>query len=150
MKAAEARTQAKINAPIIAKRKLDFEAQEAARKKAIEHAKRKAWRVKFEEHVRHDIENAVKVGETECLSAIYSTFEYPWHTYSDFKQYETFFEYKEDVKLVQRKLKKDGYTTELERNSYEVDDRAAYLNSGGECGSEETYWTADIVLKVSW
>lgn len=150
MKAAEASVLANKNAPVVAKRRQDFEAKEAATKKAIRHAERKAWRDKFEEIVRGNITSAVNNGKTESMTGISNTLKYPFHTFSDFKQYETFFEYKEDVKLVIRHLKRDGYEAVLYMHSYEVDDRAAYMNSGGECGSETVYWDSDIVLKVNW
>ena len=54
------------------------------------------------------------------------------------------------LRTLLRELAADGYKTAVEGVSTEHDDSAAYLNSGGECGSEEPYWTQDTVLKVAW
>ena len=142
MKAAEARRIAEKQAPIVKREQRDFEARQAAEKKAKEHAKRKKWREEFEASVRQSIEYAVKYGKTETSVAI--------DNYSSLDAYEELFEFKDDMKLVIQHLKRDGYTVVLTTHSYEVDDTAAYMNSGGECGSSEPYWTTDVVLKVSW
>ncbi len=54
------------------------------------------------------------------------------------------------VKVVLAKLKRDSYKCEISGESTEHDDSAAYMNSGGECGSETPYYTRDTVLKISW
>jgi hypothetical protein len=148
MKAADARKLAEKNAPIVAKQQREFKARQAAQKKAKERAERKVWRETFERDVRANIRYAVEDGETEILKPIYVGDSRT--TYSSFKVYEQLFEYKSDMKLVIRHLKKDGYEAKLGTHSYKVDDRVAYINSGGECGSERVYWTTDVVLKVSW
>lgn len=54
------------------------------------------------------------------------------------------------VKLVLAKLRRDGYTCVITGDSVEHDESAAYMNSGGECGSETPYWTRDTILTISW
>jgi hypothetical protein len=54
------------------------------------------------------------------------------------------------VKLVLTKLRRDGYKCTVEGENVQHDDSAAYLNSGGECGSEETYYTRDTILTIKW
>src|SRR5208282_2132607 len=54
------------------------------------------------------------------------------------------------VKLVLAKLRRDGYKCTIEGENIEHDDSAAYMNSGGECGSEEPYSTSDTILTIKW
>lgn len=54
------------------------------------------------------------------------------------------------VKLALAKLRRDGFKCEVVSESVEHDESAAYMNSGGECGSEKPYWTQNTALKISW
>jgi hypothetical protein len=54
------------------------------------------------------------------------------------------------VKLVLTKLRRDGYKCTIEGENVQHDDSAAYLNSGGECGSETPYYTSDTILTIKW
>lgn len=54
------------------------------------------------------------------------------------------------LKTVLAKLTRDGYKCEITDVSTEHDESAAYLNSGGECGSETPYYTRDTILTISW
>jgi hypothetical protein len=54
------------------------------------------------------------------------------------------------VKLVLTKLRRDGYKCTIEGENTMHDDSAAYLNSGGECGSETPYYTSDTILTITW
>ena len=54
------------------------------------------------------------------------------------------------VKLVLAKLRRDGYKCAVTGENVEHDDSAAYQNSGGECGSEEPYYTSDTILTIKW
>lgn len=54
------------------------------------------------------------------------------------------------VKLVLTHLRRDGFKCEVKGESTHHDDSAAYLNSGGECGSETPYYTQDTILTISW
>lgn len=66
---------------------------------------------------------------------------------------ENFFKrakYKKEIKRIVEKLRRDGFTVVVEGRQIEHDESVAYLNSGGECGSETPYYTDDTVLEVSW
>src|SRR5271157_156369 len=54
------------------------------------------------------------------------------------------------VKIVLAKLKRDGFKCEILGESTRHDDSGAYLNSGGECGSETPYHTQDTILTIKW
>jgi len=54
------------------------------------------------------------------------------------------------VKLALAKLRRDGFTCEVAGEHVEHDTSAAYMNSGGECGSETPYWTNNTILKITW
>jgi hypothetical protein len=54
------------------------------------------------------------------------------------------------VKLVLTKLRRDGYKCTIEGEDVEHDDSAAYMNSGGECGSRTPYWTRNTILTIKW
>ena len=54
------------------------------------------------------------------------------------------------VKRVMTKLRRDGYKCAVDAENVEHDESAAYLNSGGECGSETPYYTRNTVLTISW
>jgi hypothetical protein len=54
------------------------------------------------------------------------------------------------VKRVMTKLRRDGYKCVVEAESVEHDESAAYMNSGGECGSETPYYTNDTILTIKW
>jgi hypothetical protein len=54
------------------------------------------------------------------------------------------------VKIVLAKLRRDGFKCEVTDRNTHHDDSAAYLNSGGECGSETPYTTRDTILTIKW
>ncbi len=54
------------------------------------------------------------------------------------------------VKTVLTKLRRDGFKCVVKDVSTEHDTSAAYINSGGESGSEPPYYTQDTVLTISW
>jgi len=54
------------------------------------------------------------------------------------------------LKKIRKELELDGYKTEVVSNQTCHDESAAYMNSGGECGSETPYYTFDTFLKISW
>ncbi len=55
-----------------------------------------------------------------------------------------------EIKAVMAKLRRDGYRVAIEDRLVEHDTSAAYMNSGGECGSETPWWTRDTVLVITW
>jgi len=54
------------------------------------------------------------------------------------------------VKKVRQELEKDGYKVKIIDEHTEHDTSSAYLNSGGECGSETPYYTHDTLFEISW
>lgn len=58
--------------------------------------------------------------------------------------------YGKEVKLAIANLRHDGYKIALETRRVEHDESAAYMNSGGECGSETPYHTDDNILVIKW
>ena len=148
MKAKEARKLAEKNAPIIAKKQKDFAAKKAAKAKAKKLAEGKKWRRDFAAVVKGDIIRAVERGKSSCTVIICDP-PSPYG-YRSLDAYKEYFEFKNDLNLIMRGLRKDGFEVGVTSRSYEVDDTAAYMNSGGECGSEEPYWTTDIVLEINW
>ena len=54
------------------------------------------------------------------------------------------------VKLVLAKIRRDGFKCVVSGESTHHDTSAAYMNSGGECGSETPWWTRDTILTISW
>ena len=54
------------------------------------------------------------------------------------------------LKTALARIARDGYKWEIDDVSTTHDDSAAYLNSGGECGSETPYYTRDTELTISW
>jgi len=55
-----------------------------------------------------------------------------------------------EIKLVLRHLERDGFKVAVTGEVVRHDDSAAYLNSGGECGSDRPYNTRNTVLTVTW
>jgi hypothetical protein len=146
MKAAEARKLAEENAPVIAKQQADEEKKRLAEEKKKDTLKHVEWRKNFDLRCRQDITWAVKNGKTETYLS--PTTDYIRNQHLD--EFVKEFEFMDDINKVIKDLKKDGYTAVLSRRDFEVDGRIAYLNSGGECGSERVYWDSDIVLRIKW
>jgi hypothetical protein len=149
---------------------------EAATKKSAELRKRRetlkktvprlrAERIKkIEAEFRERIEWAVEAGESQTeitLSSDYNDTLRGEHKYlpsrgkdsyykawgEDYLKYAAWGKY---VKLVLAKLRRDKFTCVVEGKSIEHDESSAYLNSGGECGSETPYCTRDTILTISW
>lgn len=169
MKAAEARTTANAvkRAEEAEKTRKHLE-RRAALKKSIP-AMRVERIIKIEKQFRDRIKWAVEEGERKTAIVLSSDHhdslrgEYKylptrkekygsgrtWH-YSWGEGYLKYAPWGKYVKLVLTKLRRDGYACVIEAKSIQHDDSAAYLNSGGECGSETPYWTQDTVLTISW
>lgn len=143
MNAKEARIIAKQAAPKIKAAQTKFQRIEAQKAKEKEKSKHNAWRNDFEKILTKVIGSASKNGKL-CAS----------YTLEDNgKNVDTFmanFEFAKDLKQVIAKFEREDYRIELTTKSTEHDERAAYMNSGGECGSETTWWTTDVVLIISW
>ncbi len=122
-------------------------AQTIADKKA-NITRHKEWRERFVKELRQYIESATTYGRNEATKTMHSS------TSSDLfygeDSFLTNFEYASEFKSVITELEKDGYTITLIGRCVEHDESVAYMNSGGECGSETSYWTYDTILTVSW
>jgi hypothetical protein len=60
------------------------------------------------------------------------------------------FEFRDELLKVINKLKKEGYQAEIQGKVTSHDESVAYMNSGGECGRNDIYYTHDVVLEVQW
>jgi hypothetical protein len=119
---------------------------EAARKGRIEGHKR--WKKDFFKTIEYSIHLAVEAGETQYEK----TMDSRGHV-SELYGRENFlknFEYAKELKSIMKSLVSGGYAVSLDGRPVKHDDSGAYLNSGGECGSEEPYWTYDTILTVKW
>lgn len=148
MKAAEARELSEKNAETL-RVKMESEQRETARKRKEEeeqkHAKFYADLLKY---IRERIGYAVAMGYKSVDRTLDSS-QWPKEgsVYSDFFGK---FPYAAEVKRVIVRLEKDGYTARVVGECVTHDDSAAYLNSGGECGSETPWNSYDSILRVSW
>lgn len=59
-------------------------------------------------------------------------------------------EYKETLNKIKKELEKNGFSVDIGNHGRMVDTTAAYMNSGGECGRSEPYWTKIFSIIVSW
>jgi hypothetical protein len=172
MKAKEARTKATTIAnKASAARSATLQKRRAALKSSVPHIR--AERIKkIEAEFRQRIECCVGDGEIKAVITMSSDHhdrlrgEYKYLPQKSSKNYrgevsqsyyhawgEGYLKYApwgKYVKLVLAKLRRDGYKCVVTGESTEHDDSAAYMNSGGECGSETPYWTRDTVLTISW
>jgi hypothetical protein len=171
MKAAQARSKA---VSIAQKEAADKSAALQKRRAALKESvpRLRTERIKqIEEKFRKRIQYAVEDGETKTTITLSSDHhdilrgEYKYlpqrveHHYDGDRQsyYHAWGEgylkhapWGKYVKLVLAKLKRDGYKCIVTGETTGHDDSAAYMNSGGECGSEETYYTRDTILTIKW
>lgn len=142
--AVEALEQSKRQSVVVAEEKRKATLlikQEAEQKKRERHQK---YYDELFQRVQQRITWAIETGE--CATTIVLTNDhYAWP--AEFFEKD---EYAEDVRRVVKYLQQRGYVAEVERLDTEQDETAAYMNSGGECGHSEIYWTRDIVLTISW
>jgi hypothetical protein len=172
MKAAEARAKA---TPIARKEAAEKSAALQKRRAALKLSvpRIRAERIKkieaqFRERIKYRVEDGEKKAEItlssdhhDCLRGEYKylpqkasrnyrgedTSNY-YHAWGEgYLKYAPWGKY---VKLVLAKLRRDGYKCVVTGENIEHDDSAAYLNSGGECGSETPYWTRDTILTITW
>lgn len=176
MKAAEARKQAKSIADAEAvKKSAALKKRRAALKESV--PRLRAERIKkIEEQFRESIRYAVEAGRSStaiCLSSDHHDVlrgQYKYlptkvtgmdRYYYQAREIRTWYHcwgegylkhapWGKYVKLVIAKLRRDGYNCVVTGENTHHDDSAAYLNSGGECGSETPYYTRDTVLTISW
>lgn len=155
MKAYEAALASSINAARLAKEKeIDRKKKRVSEKKSRNTAKIKFLQ-EFAEDCRDRIRSAVGDGEKSTkilLSQNNQDYAAGEHVYAEglYQDYLKNAKFGKEVKVVMAKLRREGYKVEVESRSTEHDDSAAYMNSGGECGSETPWWTSDTVLVISW
>lgn len=141
MTAAEARTQSVINAAQI---KAD-EAIEAARQaESTRMAKAEAavaWHHKQSEEIALLIQHGINYGRNTISVTIKSRNDVcsPYN-----------FDYARELDSIVSYFIGMGYTVRIDDKYVIHDESAAYLNSGGECGSDKPYSTYDTILSVSW
>jgi hypothetical protein len=164
MKAAQARSKAvSIAQKEAAEKSAALQKRRAALKESV--PRLRAERIKkIEEKFRQRIEYAVEDGKKQTTitlsedhhDTLRGQYKYLpqrkdggyYHAWGEgYLKYAAWGKY---VKLVLTKLRRDGYKCTIEGENVEHDDSAAYLNSGGECGSEETYYTRDTILTIKW
>lgn len=176
MKASEARKTATSIARTEAEKKsAELKKKRAALKESV--PRLRAERIKkIEAQFRQRIASAVKYGETEITITLssdnhdYLRGEYKYlptkltgydNSYYVRREVRTWYHawgkgylkyapWGKYVKTVLAKLRRDGYKCEVTDKNTHHDDSAAYLNSGGECGSETPYYTRDTILTISW
>lgn len=68
----------------------------------------------------------------------------------DPKGYLDNYEFGPQVREVLGILAADKYKWEIVGRSVQHDESAAYMNSGGECGSMTPWWSYDTVLRIWW
>lgn len=171
MKAAQARSKAtSIAEKEAAEKSAALKKRRAALKESV--PRLRAERIKkIEERFRERIQYATEDGKTSTTITLSSNhhdrlrgrFKYlprhveyrydgdrsTWH-HAWGEGYLKYAPWGKYVKLVLTKLRRDGYKCTIEGENVEHDDSAAYLNSGGECGSEEIYYTSDTILTIKW
>lgn len=172
MKAAEARSKATSIARKEAdKKSADLKKRRAALKESVPRIR--AERIKkIEEEFRQRIQYRVNDGERKAVITLSSNHhdylrgEYKYlpqkvsrnyrgevqssYSHAWGEGYLKFAPWGKYVKVALAKLRRDGYKCVVTGESIGHDDSAAYLNSGGECGSETPYWTKDTILTISW
>lgn len=169
-------SQAKAQATIVARREAAKKSSELKKRRAalkVSVPKIRAERIKkieaqFRERIKYRVEDGDRKAEItlsednhDCLRGEWKylpqrrTTDYrgqPQYSYyhawgEGYLKYAPWGKY---VKLVLAKLRKDGYKCVVVGESVEHDDSSAYMNSGGECGSEKPYWTRNTILTISW
>lgn len=160
MKAYEARLASTINAAALAKKKEIENAKRRVNAKKHKHDASHTFLAIFAQGCRDSIKYAVEDGKKSTQIALSednkdiaaspaSGYDYVYgeNLYQDYLKNSKF---GKEVKIVMRKLVHEGYKVEVESKSIEHDESAAYMNSGGECGSETPWWTANTYLTISW
>lgn len=172
MKAAEARTQASsIARKEVAEKSAALKKRRAALKESVPRIR--AERIKkIEAQIRERIKYAVQSGNKsveitlsrDSHDVLRGEYKYlPQKTSRNYRGepqssyyhawgegYLKYAPWGKYVKLVLAKLRRDGYKCTIEGESVEHDESAAYMNSGGECGSETPYYTRDTTLTIKW
>ncbi len=122
------------------KRELEFELK---KKKEIELENRE-YKKEITAIVIGDINQAVKNGESSVNVILQENWNFKFETKC--------FKFDSIIKELVEKLKskKHGYDVYYGPNKVYHDTTNAYMNSGGECGSSEPYYTDVLSLYIKW
>lgn len=153
MNAKEARAKSEERALIVQRKKAKETTARRMREAVAKVEKHKKFYKQFLVELEREIGYAVedgrksikrKLASTNYLGPDMSKSLYGKENY--FKNYE----FGAEVKRALGKLRREGYTADIDGEWVEHDDSGAYLNSGGEMGSQKPYHTYDTVLRVKW
>ena len=150
MRAAEARALAETNAERIAREKASESAKRKVQRAAAEEKKRKEYYAKTLEDIQWRIDIHINDGETKIEDYRLSTENFSDGPLAGEQKFFKNFEFAAELKKIIAKLRRDGYKVTVKEGSVQHDDSAAYLNSGGECGSETPYYMYHTWLEISW
>jgi undecaprenyl pyrophosphate synthase len=150
MRAAEARALAETNAERIAREKVEESAKRKVQRAAAEEKKRKEYYAKTLEDIQWRIDARIKDGITKIEDYRLSTENWTDRPLAGEQKFFKNFEFAAELKKIITKLRRDGYKVTVKEGWVEHDDSAAYLNSGGECGSETPYNMYHTWLEISW
>ena len=146
MKAQEALKKSQKNAEVIRLAE-EKEARENAKKNKLKSEKaHETFYQNFLKKVQRQIGFSVEYGNKSLKETLLEGTRWD-PVYQDFLGKHP---YGAEYKRLLCKLHRDGYKADIVQTATRHDTSAAYMNSGGECGSEEPYWTDDIELQVSW
>jgi hypothetical protein len=157
VKAQEARLLSKANEVVLQHQKEQQARKDAIKERQAHKARHEKWHREFHDEVRNGIKYAVASGHHSAAFQLYSVpslttrkdIPCPPVIYGE----DAFFKYAEfaaEVKKVMEALRKDGYSVRITAEPVEHDESVAYMNSGGECGSETPYWTYVTMMRVEW
>lgn len=119
--------------------------KEELEKRSAEHKK---WYEETKADVRTRIEWAVKSGHKSLMYNLLDLgYKDPLNNAMTFLDK---FEYAVELRKIVKELNDLEYHTEIRHVTEHHDDSAAYMNSGGECGSLTPYSTEHMALVVSW
>ena len=145
MKAADAARASERSARLLEKKaEADRRAKELRRKRDLRAANKKFLEC-LRKEIRENIDYATKDGRKSAQYTLTSKRDL-WGEDAYMKASG----HGAQVRKVLAELRADGYTAEVAGVSTKHDESAAYMNSSGEMGSEEPYWTYDTALRVTW
>lgn len=138
MNAIECRKLSKKNKPIIDRQNRAFEQRERDRINKETSSKRTRFYNKLKQECEKNIKYAIENGETSCYIYLKS------FDYDDMKNFP------QQIEKVIEEYKNKGFNARQTTITEYHDDTVAYMNSGGECGSSEPYYTNEDVVEISW
>ena len=150
MRASEARALAETNAERIARKEAEESAKRKIQRATAWERRRKEYYAKTLENIKWHIDAYIKDGETKIEDYRLSTENDSDGLLAGEQKFFKNFEFAVELKKIIAKLRRDGYKVTVKAGSVQHDDSAAYLNSGGECGSETPYYMYHTWLEISW